>query len=70
MTDIITKTVINAIAIITMLAVLSGMLFCFPFLWSSKINDLVAAGFPFVGGSILFGTGLITLGIFNRQQNK
>lgn len=63
-------TTINALAIITMLSGLFGMLFCFPFLWSARIEDLVGAGFPFIGGSILFGTGLLTLGLFNRQGTK
>lgn len=70
MTDKSIKTVINASAIITMLAGLFGMLFCFPFLWSARMEDLVGAGFPFIGGSILFGTGLLTLGLFNRQTTK
>jgi hypothetical protein len=66
MTDKTIKTVINALAIITMLAGLFGMLFSFPFLWSARMEDLVGAGFPFVGGSILFGTGLLTLGQVNK----
>ncbi len=70
MTDKSSKTVINALAIITMLAGLFGMLFCFPFLWSARMEDLVGAGFPFVGGSILFGTGLLTLAVFNKQSIK
>jgi hypothetical protein len=55
------KLLINSLAIITMVAGLFGMLFCFPFLWSGRMEDLVGAGFPFVGGSILFGTGLLAL---------
>lgn len=38
-----------------------GMLFCLPFLFSSSIPDLIGAGFPFIAGSILAGSGLITL---------
>ena len=70
MTDKTIKTAINVLAIVTMLAGLFGMLFCFPFLWSARMEDLVGAGFPFVGGSILFGTGLLTLGLFNKPANK
>lgn len=70
MTDKTTKTLINVIAVLTMVAGLFGMLFCFPYLWSARMEDLVGAGFPFVGGSILFGTGLLTLGIINRQTAK
>ena len=44
-----------------------GMLFCFPFLWSSNIADLVGAGFPFVAGAILTIGGLINLSILSRQ---
>ena len=61
------KTVINTLAILSMLAGAFGMLYCFPFLWSANTADLIGAGFPFVGGSILFGAGLVTLGVFNRK---
>lgn len=44
-----------------------GMLFCFPFLWSSNIADLVGAGFPFVAGAILTIGGLINLSILSHQ---
>jgi len=50
------KTLINGIAILSMLAGAFGMFYCFLFLWSAKLEDLVGAGFPFVGGAILFGT--------------
>ncbi len=60
------KILINILAILTMLAGAFGMLFCFPFLWSANTADLIGAGFPFVGGSILFAGGLITLGVFNK----
>lgn len=63
------KTLINGIAILSMLAGAFGMCYCFLFLWSAKLEDLVGAGFPFVGGAILFGTGLITLAIFNKESN-
>ncbi len=38
-----------------------GMIFCLPFLFSSNLADLIGAGFPFVGGSILSMGGLYTL---------
>ncbi|AZQ63938.1 hypothetical protein EI427_17415 [Flammeovirga pectinis] len=44
-----------------------GMLFCLPFLFSSVLEDLVGAGFPFVGGAILFIGGLISLSIVNKN---
>ena len=61
------KSLINAVSLITMCAGLFGMLFCFQFLWSALMEDLVGAGFPFVGGSILFGTGLISLTLNNKK---
>jgi hypothetical protein len=69
MTDSSIKKAITALAIVAMGAGLFGMLFCFPFLWSAKMEDLVGAGFPFVGGAILFGTGLLTLGVMHRRTN-
>lgn len=50
-----------------MLAGAFGMLFCFPFLWSARMEDLVGAGFPFVGGAILFGCGLLAFVLNNRK---
>jgi hypothetical protein len=40
---------------------LFGMLYCLPYLFSPVLEDLVGAGFPFVGGAILFASGLISL---------
>ena len=62
------KNVINGVAILTMISGAFGMLFCYPFLWSAKIENLVGAGFSFLAGAILFGTGLITIGIFNKKD--
>jgi hypothetical protein len=46
-----------------------GMLFCFPFLFSSSLADLVGAGFPFLGGAILSSAGLVTLSnLTNRER--
>lgn len=39
----------------------AAMLFCFPFLWSANVADLVGAGFPFVAGAIFVVGGLIGL---------
>lgn len=38
-----------------------GMLFCLPFLFSSSVADLIGAGFPFLGGSIIASAGLVAL---------
>jgi len=45
-----------------------GMLYCLPFLFSPILEDLVGAGFPFVGGSILFSAGLISLSLQRRLE--
>ncbi|PKV76418.1 hypothetical protein [Pontibacter ramchanderi] len=44
-----------------------GMLYCLPFLFSPVLEDLVGAGFPFVGGAVLFAAGLISFSINNRK---
>lgn len=47
-----------------------GMLFCLPFLFSSSLPDLVGAGFPFAGGAIIAGAGLITLSNLGRHNKE
>lgn len=59
---------LNAIAICSILAGGFGMLFSFQFLWSAKIEDLIGAGFPFIAGSVLFGSGLLALAILNKES--
>lgn len=49
---------------------LVGMLYCLPYLFSSVLEDLVGAGFPFVGGAILFASGLISLSIQRNQKTE
>ncbi|MBX0332269.1 hypothetical protein K3G39_03380 [Pontibacter sp. HSC-14F20] len=44
-----------------------GMLYCLPFLFSPLLEDIVGAGFPFVGGAILFAAGLISCSINNKK---
>jgi len=44
-----------------------GMLYCLHFLFSPVLEDLVGAGFPFVGGAILFAAGLISFSINNKK---
>ncbi len=50
------------------LARLFGMLYCLPYLFSPILEDLVGAGFPFVGGAILFASGLISLAMQRKQK--
>ena len=47
-----------------------GMLFCLPFLFSSSLADLVGAGFPFLGGAIIAGAGLITLSNLSKHSKR
>lgn len=63
------KILINIASILIGLAGIFGMLFCFPFLWSANLADLVGAGFPFVGGALLVGTALISLAINNKSND-
>lgn len=62
-----TKKLLNIASIIIGIAGVFGMLYCFPYLWSANIADLVGAGLPFVGGAILVGTALISLSIINKK---
>lgn len=51
----------NLFSYCLMLVGTAAMLFCYPFLWSSNIADLIGAGFPFVAGAIFVVGGLINL---------
>lgn len=62
-----TKIVINALSALSLLAGIFGMLFCIPYLLSVRMEELAGIGLPFVASSILFGAGLITLGIYNKE---
>lgn len=61
---------LRAAAGFSMAAGAFGMLYCAPHLWSPYLADLVGAGFPFVGAAILFGAGLVTLGLLNREPHS
>lgn len=63
---LINKTVYFA-SLSAMLAGGFGMLYCLPYLFSSVMDDLVGAGFPFIGGAVLFIAGLISLSIRTKQ---
>ncbi|RXK60531.1 hypothetical protein ESA94_08665 [Lacibacter luteus] len=47
-----------------------GMLFCLPFLFSSNLADLVGAGFPFIGGAVIAGAGLIALSNLAKHRKE
>ena len=53
-----------------MIAGLAGMGYCLPYLFSPLLEDLVGAGFPFVGGAIIFASGVISLSIQNKQKQQ
>ena len=55
-------------ALAAVFAGIAGMIFCLPFLFSSSLADLVGAGFPFVGGSILVVGGLMVLSNLTKQH--
>jgi len=57
------RRTVRILATLALAAGAFGMLFCFPFLWSGRMEDLVGAGFPFVGGAILFASGLVALAL-------
>lgn len=48
-------------AFLSIISGMMGMLFCLPYLFSSNIADLIGAGLPFIGGSILTIGGLFVL---------
>lgn len=62
--------IVSIISYIAMFAGVFGMLFCLPFLFSASLADLVGAGFPFVGGAVLFIGGLNALSIVSKQHLK
>ena len=61
------KTIVLVGGIAAIIAGIGGMVFCLPFLFSASIPDLIGAGFPFVGGAVLAGSGLIALAIALRS---
>ena len=65
--DGIMKKMAYACSILAMGTGAFGMMYCLPFLYSNLLEDLVGAGFPFVGGAILFIGGLISLSIQSKK---
>ncbi|RYD51083.1 MAG: hypothetical protein EOP52_11830 [Sphingobacteriales bacterium] len=61
---------VEAGSYIAIVAGVFGMVFCPPYLFSSNTADLVGAGFPFVGGAIFTGSGLIALSNINRRTSQ
>jgi hypothetical protein len=49
---------------------IAAMLFCYPFLWSANLADLVGAGFPFVAGAVLVIGGLLNLTLQAHLRTK
>jgi hypothetical protein len=48
----------------------AAMLFCYPFLWSANVADLVGAGFPFVAGAIFVVGGFVNLTLRANLSQK
>jgi hypothetical protein len=61
------KTLTKVGALTSIMVGIFGMIFCLPFLFSSSLADLIGAGFPFVGGSILTVGGLLALSNLSRR---
>lgn len=69
-----TKKVMNKLvyagSILSMVAGGFGMMYCLPYLFSPILADLVGAGFPFIGGAILFSAGLLALAIKDKVNRE
>jgi len=61
------KTIVLVGGFSAIIAGVGGMLFCLPFLFSARIENLIGAGCPFVGGAVLAGFGLVSLAIVQRS---
>jgi len=68
MNDKSLEIIVKGLSTLAIIAGGFGMLYCAPYLWSSKMEILVGAGFPFVGGAILFASGLISLAFICRNK--
>ncbi|MEM7162229.1 MAG: hypothetical protein AAF487_07270 [Bacteroidota bacterium] len=56
-------------SLVSIAAGILGMLFCLPFLFSTRLEDLVGAGLPFLAGAILIAGGLISLSNSSKKLN-
>ncbi|MCC7521807.1 MAG: hypothetical protein IT220_09255 [Flavobacteriaceae bacterium] len=63
------KKIVVLISIVIMIAGVAGMLYCLPFLYSARIEDIVGAGFPFLAGTIMLIDGLISIAIISKKYN-
>lgn len=64
------KTIVLVGGFAAVIAGIGGMLFSLPFLFSSNIQAIIGAGFPFVGGAVLAGFGLVSLAIVLRNTKE
>ena len=58
------------LACVFMLVGLIGTGICFLFIWSASMVDVAGAGMGFICGSVLMGTGLISLAIVAGKAGK
>lgn len=63
------KKIVVLISIVIMIAGVAGMLYCLPFLYSARIEDIVGAGYPFLAGTIMLIGGLISIAIISKKDN-
>ncbi|MEM6325707.1 MAG: hypothetical protein AAF791_01180 [Bacteroidota bacterium] len=68
MTDSTLLAIVRGLAYVAIGAGAAGMLYTMPFLWSGQMEDLVGAGFPFVGASIVLVGGLIAMALTLRSE--
>ncbi len=62
------KSIVTVIAILAIVAGFAGMLYCLPFLYATRIETLIGAGFPFLSGAVLLTGGLVSLSIILTKK--
>jgi len=55
--------IVTLLSVVFMVVGLIGMGICFIFIWSSSDVDVTGAGMGFICGSILMGSGLLSLAV-------
>lgn len=59
-----------ALAVCTMIAGAAGLVLSFIFLASADMRDITAGTSGFVAGSVLIGSGLISLSLVSREARQ
>ena len=63
MSESFLAAVVRGLAAVAIACGAAGMGYTMVFLWSSNMEDLVGAGFPFVGASVLLAGGLVAMAL-------